>query len=255
MQRRVWPAGALLALVMLLAGATRPATPPATRPADEPYVIRRAASPPALDAGWDSPEWARADVVDIAWFHPASSNHRPRTRARLLYDDQGLYALFQVEDRYVRSTHTKVHSEVCVDSAVELFLEPVPGRGYFDIETNCGGTFLFCFIEKGKTALVSPEWMGKVRVHHSLPATVEPERKEPVTWTLSYFVPFALLEHYMGAEPGTLRPAGRGDRRWRGNLYKVAEANSHPHFGAWRPIPGNLSFHRPECFGELEFER
>jgi hypothetical protein len=37
-----------------------------------------------------------------------------------------------------------------------------------------------------------------VRVRSSLPQRVEPEITAPVVWTLSFFIPFALFEHYLG---------------------------------------------------------
>ena len=66
------------------------------------YIIRRATSPPEFTGDWDGRAWGAADVLEVSHFHPTSSGHRPRTRAKLLYDDTGVYVLFHVADRYVR---------------------------------------------------------------------------------------------------------------------------------------------------------
>ncbi len=85
-----------------------------------------------------------------------------------------------------------------------------------------------------------------VRVRSSLPPVSEPEITEAVTWTLEFFIPFALLEEDVG-------PLGEvAGQTWRGNFFKCAEENSHPHWAAWSPVD-EFNFHRPHCFGELRF--
>ena len=65
------------------------------------YVIRKAASPPSLDAGYDSLDWNIADELEISSFRPESSDHRPVTRARVLHDNENIYIIFDVQDKYV----------------------------------------------------------------------------------------------------------------------------------------------------------
>ncbi|MEA3366419.1 MAG: hypothetical protein U9Q79_12330, partial [Candidatus Hydrogenedentes bacterium] len=68
------------------------------------HTIHRTPAKPAFNGAWDGPVWRDVQGVSIAWFHPASSEHRPVTHAKLLYDASALYAIFRVEDRYVRAT-------------------------------------------------------------------------------------------------------------------------------------------------------
>ena len=88
------------------------------------YTVRAARPRPRLEDGWDDPPWAGTETLEIASFRPEGSDHRPRTRARLAYDDEGLAGLFLVEDRYVRSVHTRFGEPVYRDSCVEIFLLP-----------------------------------------------------------------------------------------------------------------------------------
>jgi len=46
--------------------------------------------------------------------------------------EEGLCGLFRVEDRYVRSVHTRFGEPVYLDSCVEIFLQPRPDRGYLN---------------------------------------------------------------------------------------------------------------------------
>jgi hypothetical protein len=198
--------------------------------------------------------WAGLPVAEVNHFLPQSSDHPPRTVLRLTYDASGIQGRFEVEDCFVRSVRTGYGSEVWKDSCVEFFVEPKAGRGYFNFEFNCGGAFLVNHIldptrtpEGFKEFTRLPESVAKqVQVRASLPPVVEPEIGKPVTWTLEFSIPFALFESYVG-------PIGNvAGQTWRGNFFKCAEENSHPHWAAWSPVD-EFNFHLPRCFGELRF--
>jgi len=218
------------------------------------YTIRRAGIAPPLDSRWEDPVWEAADALRIQHFRPESSAHHPATAARLLYRAEGIYGLFRVQDRYVRCLRTRYHDPVWKDSCVEFFAEPKPGAGYFNFEFNCGGAFLCCHITNPertadgfKEFVKVPAVIGQtIRVRSSLPPRIEPEIADPVNWTLAFFIPFALFEHYLG-------PLGEmAGQEWRGNFFKCAEDSSHPHWASWSPVD-EFNFHRPNCFGTIRF--
>ncbi len=214
------------------------------------YTVRRVEEPPALDAGWNGPGWRDAEALSISHFHPESSAHHPRAQARMLYDAQGLYIQFYVEDRYVRATFTEYQSPVCEDSCVEFFVQPCPDKDYLNFEMNAIGTLLLYCIEdfaQRKFKPVPSEAATGMRVYHSLPGPMEEEHAGPLEWTVAYFVPFELLERY--TEP-VGDPAGK---EWRANFYKCAEKSSHPHWASWSPIGEELLFHQPKYFGVIRF--
>ncbi len=226
-----------------------------------PYTIAKRTVSEAMDARWNSPAWQTTEILQVSHFHPASSTHRPRTEAKLRYDAQGIYGIFQVEDRYVLCTHSEYGSPVCQDACVEFFVQPKPDKGYFNFEFNCGGTLLTSFIED-PTWINDPARPGEeferytplpaedaapIQICATLPPLIDPERQEPVTWRLEFQIPFSLLEGYIGS---------LGDvsgQTWRANFYKCADACSHPHWGAWSPIGDELNFHRPDVFGTIHF--
>jgi hypothetical protein len=218
--------------------------------------VRAARDRPRLEAGWDDPAWQQAETLELLHFRPEGSDHRPRTQARLLHSADGLFGIFRVEDRYVRSRHTRFGDPVYEDSCVEIFLQPRPGLGYLNFEMNCGGALLASHVTDHRrvpggfaafTRLPEAE-AAQVRVRSSLPRTVDPELASPLEWQLSFFIPLALLETYVG---GGLAPlAGRS---WRANLYKCGDKTSHPHWASWAPL-AERNFHLPHCFGTLRFE-
>lgn len=220
----------------------------------EPYRLHRAAATPSLDAAWDDPTWSGAEPLTLGLVHrpPGASDHEPGVTAQVLYDDDHLYVRFRVEDQYVRAVEAGHQAMVCYDSCVEFFISPLPGRGYFNLEVSCGGHLHLVHHTpddpKRSRAAVTDEWMDRIAVWKSLPARVEPEIAEPVTWYVAAALPFALFEDRLGPVP-----RGPG-ARWRGNFFKCADHCSHPHWLSWRPVGQSpFTFHHPATFGELEF--
>ena len=209
-----------------------------------------------LTGDWNHPGWFNADILEVGNFRPESSDHRPKTSARLLYDADGIHGIFHVRDQFVRCVRTKYMEDVWKDSCVEFFVRPKNEKGYFNFEFNCGGAFLCCYIVDWTRAeplfkdftRIPESAVKNVKVTSSLPKRIEPELQEPTSWTLRFFIPFALLECYVG-------PVGLVDgQKWTGNFFKCADETSHPHWASWSPVD-ELNFHLPRCFGELEFGR
>lgn len=217
------------------------------------YRVARTAA--AVSCDWDEPAWKAAQTVEIASFRPESSDHHPKTSARLTHDGRSISGIFRVEDRFVRCVRTEYQSEVWKDSCVEFFIKPRNDTGYFNFEFNCSGAFLCCYITDPERApggfkefvRVPKDIAALVQVRSSLKGTIDPELTQPVTWTLGFKIPASLLEHYTGSL-GDL-----GGQSWTGNFYKCADEVSHPHWASWSPVD-QLNFHLPRCFGTLRFE-
>jgi hypothetical protein len=222
------------------------------------YLIRRRPTfaPPLSFPDPKNPAWEQIPSLQVDQFHPASSNHRPQTQARIMYDDAAIHVHFHVRDRYVKSLCTQYQDMVCNDSCVEFFVEPKPERGYFNFELNCGGTMLLYYIEDATRAggafarytKVAPEHAQMIQVATTMPKKVPVEIAEPVEWMLSLRIPFVMMEPHVGTI-GDVR-----GQTWRGDLYKCGDQTSHPHWASWAPIGEDLNFHQPQKFGELQFE-
>ncbi len=218
------------------------------------YAVSKLVTAPSMEARWDAPAWSSSPILEVGHFRPEGSDHRPETRARLVYDDTGLHGIFHVRDRYVRCVRTNYFDDVWKDSCVEFFVQPKDAAGYFNFEFNCGDAFLCCYItnperaEKGfKEFIKLPASLGQtVKVRSSMPRTVDPEITEAVEWSLRFFIPFTFFETVLGK---SVAPAGEV---WHGNFFKCAEEVSHPHWASWAPVD-EFNFHRPQCFGALHF--
>lgn len=250
-----------LTLTVLLGGITVNARAETNQPKETmkyQYVTEKIKSAPALDAGWESPDWKNVKTLEVANFHPdEASDHKPQTLVKTLYTDQGVYVLFKVVDKYVKSTNTVFQSRTCDDSCVEWFVRPKTQgsddqRGYFNFELNCGGTLQCRYTKLSKeekrtsTHPIDQKDLDSMKIYHSLPATVDPEIEKETTWYVGLYAPFTFFEKYVGTL-GTM--AGQ---QWRANFYKCGNKTSHPHGYAWAPVD-NPNFHTPRCFGVMEF--
>lgn len=113
--------------------------------------------------------------------------HRPVTQAKLLYDDQAVYVIFWVDDRYVRAVTSKTHGEVWQDSCVEFFFSPANSvdAGYFNLEINCGGTILMRFNAQSRVGPpLDLDDCRKIDVAHTLPKSLIPKlpNRPPGAW-------------------------------------------------------------------------
>ena len=89
--------------------------------------------------------WKDIAPLTLEYYMGQAPVHQPKVQARVAYDENALYIIWKVEDRYVLARRTQHQQDVYRDSCVEFFFTPGgdPGeRGYFNLETNCTGVKL-----------------------------------------------------------------------------------------------------------------
>lgn len=217
------------------------------------YKVHRLTKHPTLDADWDKAEWQNIPAIQLTHVMGTHQAFMPRVDVKLAHDNETVYLIFRVDDRYVRCVSNTINHRMWEDSCVEFFFAPdlqFPER-YFNLETNCGGTVLFHYNleQKREKFIYAPEKVMQIDVAHSLPELVLDEITNPITWTLAYRLPIALVKEF--AEVKT----PLSGTSWRANFYKCGDKTSNPHFITWaevkHPVP---NFHLPQFFGELCFE-
>jgi hypothetical protein len=217
------------------------------------YQVGRLVKPMVINADWNKPQWRRVEPLDIRLFMGAKPDHLPKTQAKVLYDEEYVYVIFRVKDKYIRAVETERHGRVWEDSCVEFFLTPGTdiSNGYFNIETNCIGTLLLHYQPRPDEDIrpLKPAECDRLEIATSLPKKViDPEITEPLTWTLEYRVPVEMFGEYRQV----VKPAP--GVKWRANFYKCAETVSYPHWLTWSLVVNDVpNFHLPEYFGTLEF--
>ncbi len=218
------------------------------------YKVSKLNQRPDINAVWDKAPWNGIKSLQLTHYMGEKPEHFPFTEAKIAYDNLAIYVIFKVEDRYVKAVHSNHQDPVYTDSCVEFFFSPKENsdQGYFNLEMNCGGTMLFHHQTAPRTNQVpiAEADVAQVEVAHSMPAIVDPEIEEDTTWYVEYRIPFSVLASYRDfpiPENGTV---------WRANLYKCADATSHPHWLTWAFIDlPSPNFHQPDFFGILEFQK
>ena len=217
------------------------------------YEVSRAEAQPKLAGDWDGPIWGGVEGLELNNYMGDEPVHRPKTEAKVLYDDEFIYVIFRVADEFVRAVAKGFHGRVYEDSCVEFFFAPAEDtvRGYFNVETNCGGAILFHFqkIPRVDFVPVAEDDCRRVEIYHSEAEIVEPEKQDPTLWFIEYRLPIDILEKFRTVEkpgPGVV---------WRANFFKCGDKTSHPHWLTWSKIYlPEPDFHQPAFFGTLEFK-
>jgi len=216
------------------------------------YSVSKAAFKPEINAIWNKPFWRKTEPVRLLNYMGEKPSHFPVTEVKLTYDNQNIYVIFRVKDRYVKAIAKDINGRVWEDSCVEFFFTPGPdvSRGYFNMEMNCKGIFLINWHKNGNQEKGHMEDSDNkhIIVSFSLKEDVMEEIEKPTTWTVEYCIPFFVLEKYMEVD----RPAP--GKVWKANFYKCADKTSHPHWLTWAPVGfPTPQFHLPEFFGTINF--
>ena len=217
------------------------------------YNVKKINHGMTIDCEWTKPEWEVIKKLKIQNDNGWRMDFRPETTVRICYNDEYLYIIYRVEDNFIRCLTNKTNGEVWKDSCVEFFFSPLDSkpRSYFNLEINCGGAIRLGYqrVPRIDNLLVTEEDIKEIKVFHSLPEKIEREIVSPREWFVEAALPIAMLEHYAQIM------VPRSGIKWKANLYKCAENNSHPHWLSWTKIESTSpNFHLPEFFGEITFE-
>ena len=217
------------------------------------YTISKLEKPIKIDGNWNKSQWREVKPIDISLYMGKIPSFLPVTQAKMLYDENNVYIIFQVHDRYICSMVTEYNGPVSNDACVEFFFSPdkaLPER-YFNLEVNSGGIPLMGYHIDRRVdyKLLEHADLDQIEIAHSLPGRLENEITEPVTWAIEYKVPLSVLKKFSDVShpgPGVI---------WRANFYKTASKGSNPHYITWALVDNvNPDFHLPQFFGTLRFK-
>ena len=217
------------------------------------YEVTRLKKSMPIDGDWNKSQWKKASTLVIDKYMGKIPSFKPGVEAKMMYDDNNIYVIFRVKDKHVRSLVQEYNGNVSGDACVEFFFAPdvaLPAE-YFNLEVNAGGTPLIFYVTKPWTGFnkLDVEDIKQIEIAHSLPARIDPEISEAVTWTLEYRVPFSMLRKFSAIT----KPAS--GVKWRGNFYKTASESSNPHWITWSYVNNpQPNFHLPQFFGTLIFK-
>jgi hypothetical protein len=207
----------------------------------------------SIDANWEKPIWAAVEAVELTHYMGEKPKFSPVTHAKLMYDKDHIYGIFQVQDKYVQSKVLEINGNVSGDSCVEFFFSPDTDSPltYFNLEINAGGIPLLHYVKQPRQnyEVIDPQAIKKIEIAHSLPREVYPEITEETVWTIEFKVPLDMLRQY---GPVTTPAPGV---KWKANFYKTGSRTSNPNYFTWNLVENpRPDFHLPQFFGNLIFD-
>ena len=239
-----------LLFALVLAGSASSQARPTELPT---YQVLRTDQGIQVDGRLDEADWQRA--APIAFVMPWSDleNEEPQsTTARLLWDDDNLYIIYECVDPYLHAEVTEHDGAVYQEDAVEIFAAPnaaVPGN-YYGYEMNINGTLLDYIAFRGgkeRTKAIHPSWQSEgVVIATTYDGTLNDHSDTDQSWILEIAIPLDNFRHLDGQIPPQ-----DGDQ-WRVGLNRTKGYRGQ--FGLWSDTgTPQADFHRANRFGILTF--
>lgn len=205
-------------------------------------IIPRATGPVTIDGELSNAEWAAtartSDFVRATDGRP----DRPRTKARLMYDDENLYIAFECDDDHLFSTFENRDDHLWKQDAVEVFIDPRGrGRDYLEFQVSPAGKLFDTKVHRHPRRDDSFDGRAKAAVQREGSLNDDSDRDRG--WTAELMVPFAGL----GQRPP------RPGQEWRLNLFRLeTKRNGRRGFQGWSPPLANTT-HITGRFGRITF--
>jgi hypothetical protein len=237
---------ALAGLILFSLFACRNNSTPSSQPAAESalptYEVHRATSPLTIDGTLAEAAWDRAQPVVLVRSIDGRAATWP-TEARLLWDDDRLYAGFLCEDHDIQTPFTKDDDTLYTSNVVEIFVNPSGDlKRYFEIEVSPANA-LFDASFTGRRTGMELGWSSRAQHAVHLDGTLNDSRDRDRGWSAELAIPFGVFDD---AKPQ------RG-AVWRFNLYRLLQGPGQPNEGQAYSPPMVGDFHAVNRFAYLKF--
>ena len=166
-----------------------------------------------------------------------------RAFAQICYNDEGIHLHLWSKNDDVRAVECDILGAPYQDSCLEFFFSPMENDiRYFNIEFNLN---LCLYLGLGRNL------NDHTRLVHSNGANIfSPKAAITETgWEIYYTIPYNFIRRFF---PDFNITHGK---TIRANCYKCADLTSPANYLSWSPVDTeSFTFHKPECFGFMEFE-
>ena len=265
----------LAALLLLACAGNNPTSGPeityAPQPAFNPptYVCYKTPAPITIDGKLTAEEWGAVpwtnDFTDI------EGEKRPaphfRTRAKMAYDDKGMYFAALLEEPHVWATLTEHDAVIYYDNDFEIFLNPTNDtHNYLEYEVNALGTDWDLYLSRpyrdNPEVLNNWEFAGMRKAIH-IDGTLNNPGDTDKSWSIEVFIPWSSIYQ---VQRGKEKPEAGEQLRvnfsrveWTtevkdGKYVKIpmpGEDKIREYNWVWAPT-GVINIHLPELWGYVQ---
>lgn len=172
--------------------------------------------------------------------------YKPVVHFRIAHSGSHIFLKFHVREKAVRAVETRINGEVYKDSCVEFFIS-FDGNNYYNFEFSCIGTPHVAWGEgRHNRQRLPEETIRNIKVDSTLGNQPFDTKTGDFSWELTAIIPVEAFIHNQGLQLSGLQA--------KANFYKCGDGLPEPHFVTWNPV-GTVQpdYHRPEYFGQLEF--
>ncbi|MCD7976393.1 MAG: carbohydrate-binding family 9-like protein [Tannerellaceae bacterium] len=235
------------------------------------YICYRISAPITIDGKVSPEEWEEVPWTPFFVDIKGEKGEKPylQTRAKMAYDDNGLYVAVVMEEPHIWATITEHDAAVYMDNAFEIFLNPTNDtHNYFEYQINALGTEWDLFMskpyrDKGGVALSGWEFAGLTSAVH-IEGTLNNPYDTDNFWSVEVFIPWTSLYEVMGnkqkPDAGDQIRVNMSRVQWRteikeGKYTKIpakGKTSPEPDYWLWAPMR-IVSIHMPEYWGIVQF--
>lgn len=233
------------------------------------YVCYRTSEPLNIDGMPAEQAWSKAEWTDLFIDIEGETKSKPaqNTRVKMLWDNDYLYILAELEEENIWAYLEKHDEVVYYDNDFEIFIDPDnDAKNYFEYEVNAKGTVFDLFLphpyRHSSYALHNWDFKG-IKQAIKIDGTLNDGSDKDSKWSIELAIPFTDLS--FGLDSG--KP--NVDSPWRINFSRVewnvkwengkyvkhtnSDGKTLPeHNWVWSPV-GAISMHMPERYGYLKF--
>lgn len=195
----------------------------------------------ALD---DENAWNALDAITPLFLADGSAPAVQQSRVRVCYDEHALYVRFDCDDRDIWGTYTKRDEPIYEQEVVEVFIgvgatDPV---NYFEFQVSPNGVLFDATIYNPTSTRDHLKW-DESWLCPGIQWMAQRDDAQDVWWG-AFAIPWRGIS-----------PDGKIPRTCRANFYRIERLrDAEPEYSCWSPtLTDPADFHKPACFGFLEF--
>ncbi len=229
------------------------------------YVCGRTTTPPVIDGKGDEPIWQQAR--ELSPFKDIEGSAIPHDcRVKMIWDDDYLYILADMDEKHLWATQTKHDSIIYHDPDFEVFIDPDgDGLNYIELEINALNTTWDLFITRPyrfNDPNILHDWEIKGLKHAvNLRGTLNKTDDTDDGWSVELAIPWSSITSHAhlprtskAPQPGSSMRMNFSRVNWQFKAtpdgYEKLPAPESNH--VWAPT-GKVNIHLPEHWGRVIF--
>lgn len=224
----------------------------AVLPLDEPieekttYVVYKDEGTLTIDGKLDEDAWQAVPWTKAFVNTNGQRTQKPKTRAKMLYDDKYFYVAFDCEDNDIWSDYKKNDEPLYKQETTEVMIDADGSQStYIELQVNAHNALFDAYFPKVRKGM-QLDWSSKVVSAVDIDGTLDKRDDTDKGWTVEMAIPYGSIAD----APNTPPKAGN---KWRLNLFRMERPKKRGTIAAmWSPVFVG-DFHTLNRWGEVVF--